>query len=152
MYKIEELRAKSRNELLNLISELKGKLLALRFESATGQLSESHLPSATKKDIAKIFTVLKEKELGIEHVAKEKVSDTSKQKTKVKEEKVEPTTTTTQLQPTTKEPEVKEASGAKPTVAPFFDATKKKAEEVEPLVTKEVRVNLNVDKPEEGVK
>ncbi len=66
MYKIEELRSKSREELLQLISELKGKLLALRFESATGQLNESHLPSATKKDIARIFTVLKEKELGIE--------------------------------------------------------------------------------------
>ncbi len=65
MYTMAELRSKSREELLKLISELKGKLLALRFENATGQLSETHLPSATKKDIAKIFTVLKEKELGI---------------------------------------------------------------------------------------
>lgn len=65
MYKASELREKSRDELLQLISELKGKLLALRFEAATGQLTETHLPSATKKDIALIFTVLKEKEQGI---------------------------------------------------------------------------------------
>ena len=62
MYKASELREKSREDLLKLISELKGKLLALRFESATGQLSETHLPSATRKDIALIFTILKEKE------------------------------------------------------------------------------------------
>lgn len=72
MYKAPELRTKSREELLKLISELKGKLLALRFESATGQLSETHLPSITKKDIALIFTVLKEKELGIEISTKSK--------------------------------------------------------------------------------
>ncbi len=65
MYKASELREKSREELLELISELKGKLLALRFEAATGQLSETHLPKATKKDIALAFTVLKEKEQGI---------------------------------------------------------------------------------------
>lgn len=73
MYSISELRAKDREELLKLVSELKGKLLALRFESATGQLSETHLPSSTKKDIAKIFTVLKEKELGIVIETKEPV-------------------------------------------------------------------------------
>ncbi|BDU67764.1 MAG: hypothetical protein TYPL_4170 [Candidatus Tyloplasma litorale] len=67
MYKASELREKSREDLLKLISELKGKLLALRFESATGQLSETHLPSATRKDIALIFTVLKEKEQELEN-------------------------------------------------------------------------------------
>ena len=60
MYKIEELRSKTRSELLKLISELKGKQMALRFESATGQLNEVHLLKSTKKDIAKVFTVLKE--------------------------------------------------------------------------------------------
>ncbi len=62
MYKIEELRNKSREELLQIISELKGKLLSLRFENATGQLNEIHLIKTTKKDVAKVFTVLKEKE------------------------------------------------------------------------------------------
>ncbi len=71
MYDMHELRAKNRQELLSLISELKGKLLALRFETATGQLTETHLIKNTKQDIAKIFTVLKEQEKGI--VIKEKV-------------------------------------------------------------------------------
>ncbi|BDV02630.1 MAG: hypothetical protein HPAVJP_5190 [Candidatus Hepatoplasma vulgare] len=62
MYKVEDLRNKSEKELLNLISEVKGKLLSLRFENATGQLTETHLISVTRKDIAKIFTVLKEKQ------------------------------------------------------------------------------------------
>ncbi len=62
MYKIEELRNKSKEELLQIISELKGKLLSLRFENATGQLNEVHLIKTTKKDVAKVFTVLKEKE------------------------------------------------------------------------------------------
>ncbi len=70
MYDMRELRAKNRQELLSLISELKGKLLALRFETATGQLTETHLIKNTKQDIAKIFTVLKEQEYGI--VIKEK--------------------------------------------------------------------------------
>ena len=62
MYKIDELRAKTTPELLKLISELKGKQMALRFENATGQLNEAHLLKSTRKDIARVFTVLKEKE------------------------------------------------------------------------------------------
>ncbi len=82
MYTLTELRSKSREELLKLISELKGKLLALRFESATGQLTETHLPSATKKDIAKIFTVLKEKELNIVIETKKTTTDKPKKEGK----------------------------------------------------------------------
>lgn len=85
MYKASELREKSREELLKLISELKGKLLALRFEAATGQLSETHLPSATKKDIALIFTVLKEQEQGIVIKTKETVVSKKTKKEKVVE-------------------------------------------------------------------
>lgn len=62
MLKIQDLQTKSDKELLNMISELKGKLLALRFESATGQLKELHLIKETKKDIARIFTVIKSRE------------------------------------------------------------------------------------------
>ncbi len=59
---ISELRNKSREELLKDISELKGQLLVLRFQLATGQLSETHSVQELKKDIARVFTVLKEKE------------------------------------------------------------------------------------------
>lgn len=72
MYKIDELRSKSKKELLSLISTLKGKQMALRFENSTGQLNEIHLLKSTKKDIAKVFTVLKEKELEEKETKKEK--------------------------------------------------------------------------------
>ena len=43
-----------------MVSELKGKLLALRFENATGQLKEFHLIAETRRDIARIFTAIKQ--------------------------------------------------------------------------------------------
>ncbi len=93
MYKASELREKSREELLQLVSELKGKLLALRFESATGQLQETHLPKATRKDIALVFTVLKEKEQGIVIESKPEtakpVSTPTVEEVKVEETKAE---------------------------------------------------------------
>jgi large subunit ribosomal protein L29 len=61
---IKDLRTKSQDELLKMVSELKGKLLALRFENATGQLAETHLIKETKRNIARVFTVLKEMEAG----------------------------------------------------------------------------------------
>ncbi|APX03108.1 50S ribosomal protein L29 [Arthrobacter sp. QXT-31] len=50
---VEELR-KSKEELFNL-----------RFQSATGQLENHGRLRAVKKDIARIYTVLRERELGI---------------------------------------------------------------------------------------
>ena len=50
---VEELR-KSKDELFNL-----------RFQSATGQLENHGRLRAVKKDIARIYTVLRERELGI---------------------------------------------------------------------------------------
>ena len=64
MLKIQDLRSKEEKELLQMISELKGKLLALRFENATGQLTEIHLIKQTKRDIARVFTALKEMQSG----------------------------------------------------------------------------------------
>lgn len=82
MYKTEELRKKSDQELLKLVSELKGKLLALRFENATGQLNETHLLKATKKDIAKVFTILNERKHNIK--IEEKVTPSKKENANTK--------------------------------------------------------------------
>ncbi len=62
MNNMTELRSKSREELLKLISELKGQLLVLRFQLATGQLTETHSLNELKKQIARVFTAIKEKE------------------------------------------------------------------------------------------
>lgn len=82
MYKMDELRSKSEKELLELISELKGKLLSLRFENATGQLNEIHLISSTKKDVARVFTALKEKQKNIIYKNSSKLSSVQDEKTK----------------------------------------------------------------------
>ncbi len=82
MYKIEDLQKKTIKELLELVSELKGKLLALRFENSTGQLNETHLFQVTKKDIARIFTVLSNK--------KNETTTTTTTKTSAKVSKPEP--------------------------------------------------------------
>lgn len=85
MYKIEELRKKNDLELLKLISELKGKLMALRFENATGQLNETHLVKQTKKDIAKVFTILNERKHNI-NIEEKNLDHKKETKTKVSKE------------------------------------------------------------------
>ncbi|CRX36949.1 / rpmC / 50S ribosomal protein L29 /:432235 Reverse [Candidatus Hepatoplasma crinochetorum] len=84
MYKIEELRKKNDLELLKLVSELKGKLMALRFENATGQLNETHLVKQTKKDIAKVFTILNERKHNI-NIEEKNLDHKKETKTKVSE-------------------------------------------------------------------
>jgi large subunit ribosomal protein L29 len=50
------------------ISKAKEELFNLRFQSATGQLDNHGRLKAVKRDIARIYTVLKERELGIRAV------------------------------------------------------------------------------------
>ena len=60
-----ELRGQSRSELDARVRELKEELFTLRFQSATGQLESHGRLRAVRKDIARIYTVLQERELGI---------------------------------------------------------------------------------------
>ena len=60
-----ELRALSRSELSTKVNELKEELFTLRFQAATGQLESHGRLRAVRKDIARIYTVLTERELGI---------------------------------------------------------------------------------------
>jgi large subunit ribosomal protein L29 len=63
--KTEELRLLSNDELVERLKENKEELFNLRFQSATGQLENHGRLRAVKKDIARIYTVLRERELGI---------------------------------------------------------------------------------------
>jgi len=47
------------------LREAKEELFNLRFQSATGQLESHGRLKAVKKDIARIYTVVRERELGI---------------------------------------------------------------------------------------
>ena len=60
-----ELRGLSRSELDTKVTELKEELFTLRFQSATGQLESHGRLRAVRKDIARIYTVITERELGI---------------------------------------------------------------------------------------
>ena len=53
------------DELVVKLNELKSELFYLRFKNATNQLSNSNVINSTKKDIARIKTILRERELNI---------------------------------------------------------------------------------------
>jgi large subunit ribosomal protein L29 len=61
----EELRASSVEELSSKLAEAKEELFNLRFQGATGQLESHGRLRAVRKDIARIYTVMRERELGI---------------------------------------------------------------------------------------
>ena len=50
---------------LYVVYELKQELLTLRFQQATGQLDNGKKITEVRKTIARCYTVLKERELGI---------------------------------------------------------------------------------------
>ena len=60
-----ELRELSDEELVLRVREAKEELFNLRFQAATGQLESHGRLNAVKKDIARIYTVVCERELGI---------------------------------------------------------------------------------------
>ena len=63
--KAAELREMSNAELTKKLAELKEELFNLRFQHATGQLENTARLKAVKSDIARMYTVLRERELGI---------------------------------------------------------------------------------------
>ena len=60
-----ELRELNNEELTTRLTEAKEELFNLRFQSATGQLSNNRRLGTVKRDIARIYTVLRERELGL---------------------------------------------------------------------------------------
>jgi large subunit ribosomal protein L29 len=64
-----ELRELSSEDLLGKLREAKEELFNLRFQAATGQLENNNRLKVVKKDIARIYTLMRERELGIETVA-----------------------------------------------------------------------------------
>ena len=60
-----DLRTSSEEELDGKLAEAKIELFNLRFQAATGQLESHGRLRAVRKEIARIYTVLRERELGI---------------------------------------------------------------------------------------
>ena len=58
-----ELREADESELENRLAEAKQELFNLRFQIVTGQLDNSARLQAVRRDIARILTILREKEI-----------------------------------------------------------------------------------------
>jgi large subunit ribosomal protein L29 len=63
--KVHELDDISNADLETKLREAKEELFNLRFQSATGQLESHGRLRTVKRDIARIYTVVRERELGI---------------------------------------------------------------------------------------
>src|SRR3954447_4228045 len=60
-----QLRVSTEEELHSKLAEAKEELFNLRFQAATGQLESHGRLRAVKHEIARIYTVMRERELGI---------------------------------------------------------------------------------------
>ena len=63
--KANEIRQMTDQELDSKMLELKNELFNLRFQVATGQLDNPKRIKAVRKDIARVKTIIRERELGI---------------------------------------------------------------------------------------
>lgn len=66
-----ELRTQEPDELVTKLREAKEELFNLRFQAATGQLESHGRLRAVRREIARIYTVMRERELGIITVVEE---------------------------------------------------------------------------------
>ena len=62
--KANEIRAMSESELEQKLADLKKDLFMLRMQHATNHLDNPTRISATRRDIARVKTVIREKQLG----------------------------------------------------------------------------------------
>jgi large subunit ribosomal protein L29 len=60
-----DLNTYENEKLVDELKKAKEELFNLRFQSATGQLESHGRVRAVKRDIARIYTVIRERELGI---------------------------------------------------------------------------------------
>ena len=82
--KAAELRELPDDELVARIESSKEELFNLRFQSATGQLESHGRIRAVKRDIARLYTVIRERELGIRATPAPVEAVTKAKKTKAK--------------------------------------------------------------------
>lgn len=67
----EKLRTMPDDELVSKLRESKEELFNLRFQAATGQLGNHGRLRTVRREIARIYTVMRERELGITTVVEE---------------------------------------------------------------------------------
>jgi large subunit ribosomal protein L29 len=60
-----ELRELTADELTDKLRESKEELFNLRFQMATGQMNNNRRLRTVRREIARVYTVLRERELGL---------------------------------------------------------------------------------------
>ena len=63
--KVSEIRGLGQEELTKKLKELKEELFNLRFQHAINQLDNPHKIQDTKRDIARVMTIMHEQKLGL---------------------------------------------------------------------------------------
>ena len=63
--KAAELRESSAEELVVKLREAKAELFNLRVQGATGQLDNNRRLQVVRREIARIYTIMRERELGL---------------------------------------------------------------------------------------
>ena len=63
--KVSDLRELADDDLATKLRESKEELFNLRFQGATGQLESHGRLRAVRRDIARIYTIMRERELGL---------------------------------------------------------------------------------------
>ena len=60
-----EFREQSEEDLVTKLREAKAELFNLRVQSATGQLDNNRRLQVVRREIARIYTIMRERELGL---------------------------------------------------------------------------------------
>jgi large subunit ribosomal protein L29 len=63
--KATELRELSQDDLVTKLREAKAELFSLRVQGATGQLDNNRRLQVIRREIARIYTIMRERELGL---------------------------------------------------------------------------------------
>ena len=71
--KAAELRELADEDLVQRLREAKAELFNLRVQGATGQLDNNRRLQVVRKDIARIYTIMRERELGLSAAPEEVV-------------------------------------------------------------------------------
>ncbi len=66
---IDEIRAMSNDEILDKIEDLKVEMYTYRLQKESGELKDTTLFRKTRRDIARLKTALRERELAAEMIA-----------------------------------------------------------------------------------
>jgi|FLYN01.1.fsa_nt_gi large subunit ribosomal protein L29 len=69
--KAREIREMSDKEILDAIEDQKQALFNLRFQRAAGQLEDTNAPRRARRDLARLKTILRERQLAAEAARKE---------------------------------------------------------------------------------